>query len=89
MAKTRNCGSRKATLAIAYKLLRNAQRNSRQMMRFKLLELVANNVEFKDGEQVSEGDRLTGRTQVLIIAQYALTSITVASHNIKRNFRRL
>ncbi|WP_440998061.1 IS256 family transposase [Arhodomonas sp. SL1] len=53
-AKTRNCGSRETTLAMAYQLLRSAQRNWRRLMGFKLLELVVNNVEFKDGEQLSE-----------------------------------
>ena len=39
---------------MAYQLLRSAQQSWRRLMGFKLLKLVVNNVEFKDGEQVGE-----------------------------------
>jgi len=53
-AKTRNCGSRETTLAMAYQLLRSARRGWRRITGFQLLKLVVNNVEFRDGEQVGE-----------------------------------
>ena len=50
--RTCNCGSRDTTLAMVYKLLESAQKNSKKIKGFNLLTLVVNNVEFKDGEQV-------------------------------------
>ena len=52
--KTRSCGSRDTTLAMVYKLLQSAQKRWKRLKGFKLLELVINNVEFKDGEQVTD-----------------------------------
>ncbi len=52
--RTRNCGSRDTTLAMVYKLLESAQKNWKRIKGFKLLTLVVNNVEFKDGEQVTD-----------------------------------
>ncbi len=52
--RTRNCGSRDTTLAMVYKLLESAQRNWKRIKRFNLLTLVVNNVEFKDGGQVTD-----------------------------------
>ena len=52
--RTRNCGSRDTTLAMVYKLLESAQRNWKRIKGFNLLTLVVNNVEFKDGEQVTD-----------------------------------
>lgn len=52
--KTRNCGSRETTLAMVYKLLHGAQKKWRKIKGFKLLTLVVNNVQFKDGELVKE-----------------------------------
>jgi putative transposase len=39
---------------MAYKLLESEQKNWKRIKGFKLLTLVANNVEFKDGEQVTD-----------------------------------
>ena len=56
--RTRNCGSRDTTLAMVFKLLESAQKNWKRIKGFNLLTLVVNNVEFKDGEQVtSQSDR--------------------------------
>lgn len=52
--KSRNCGSRETTLTMVYKLLETAQKNWRKIKGFKLLTLVINNVQFKDGEVVKE-----------------------------------
>ncbi|MCK5895094.1 MAG: IS256 family transposase, partial [Endozoicomonadaceae bacterium] len=56
--RTRNCGSRSTTLAMVFKLLESAQKNWKRIKGFTLLALVVNNVECKDGEQVtSQSDR--------------------------------
>ncbi len=52
--KSRNCGSRETTLTMVYKLMETAQKNWRKIKGFKLLTLVVNNVQFKDGVQVKE-----------------------------------
>ena len=52
--RTRNCGSREPTLAMVYKLLETAQKRWKRIKGFNLLALVVNNVEFKDGEQVTD-----------------------------------
>ena len=52
--KSRNCGSRESTLAMVFKLMEAAQKNWRKIKGFKLLKLVVNNVQFKDGEMVVE-----------------------------------
>ena len=52
--KTRNCGSRDTTLAMVYKLMQSAEKRWRKISGFSLLTLVVNNVEFKDGIQISE-----------------------------------
>ena len=52
--RARNCGSRETTLAMVYKLLETAQKRWKRIRGFNLLTLVVNNVQFKDGEQVTE-----------------------------------
>ena len=52
--RTRNCGSRDTTLAMVYKLLESAQKNWKRIKGFKLLTLVVNNIQFQDGEQVTD-----------------------------------
>ena len=52
--RTRNCGSRDTTLAMVYKLLESAQKRWKRIKGFNLLTLVVNNIEFKDGEQVTD-----------------------------------
>ena len=52
--KTRNCGSRDTTLAMVYKLMQSAEKRWRKISGFNLLTLIVNNVEFKNGVQVSE-----------------------------------
>jgi transposase-like protein len=49
--RTRNCGSRSTTLAMVYRLLLSAQRRWKRIKGFRLLQLVVDNVEFKDGKQ--------------------------------------
>lgn len=52
--KARNCGSRDTTLAMVYKLMESAQKRWKKIKGFSLLTLVVNNIEFKDGVQVTE-----------------------------------
>jgi putative transposase len=52
--KSRNCGSRDTTLAMAFKLMESAQKRWKKLRGFNLLTLVVNNVKFKDGVQVAE-----------------------------------
>ena len=55
--KTKNCGSRKTTLAMTYKLIETAQSTWRRLRGYKLLADVVQGVKFKDGERV-EADQL-------------------------------
>ena len=50
--KTKNCGSRQTTLAMAFKLLITAQKKWRRLRGYKLLADVVKGVKFKDGEPV-------------------------------------
>ncbi len=52
--KTRNCGSRDTTLAMVFKLLQTAQKRWKRIKGFSMLELVINNVEFRNGEEVKD-----------------------------------
>ena len=52
--RARNCGSRETTLTMVYKLMECAQKKWRKIRGFNLLNLVVNNVQFKDGEMVKE-----------------------------------
>jgi putative transposase len=57
--RSRNCGSRNTTLAMVFKLLQSAQKRWKRIKGFRKLELVVNNVQFRDGEQVvGQSDRL-------------------------------
>ena len=57
--RTKNCGSRKTTLAMAWKLMTTAQSKWRRLRGYRLLADVIRGVEFKDGERV-ELDQLQG-----------------------------
>jgi transposase-like protein len=50
--RSRNCGSRDTTLAMVFKLLQSAQKRWKRIKGFRKLELVVNNVQFRNGEQV-------------------------------------
>lgn len=52
--RSRNCGSRETTLAMVFKLLQSAQKRWKRIKGFRKLELVVNNVQFRNGEQVVE-----------------------------------
>lgn len=52
--KSKNCGSRNTTLAMVFKLMQSAEKKWRKLKGFNLLQLVVNNVKFKDGVQVTE-----------------------------------
>ena len=52
--RSRNCGSRETTLAMVFKLLQSAQKRWKRIKGFKKLELVVNNVQFRNGEQVND-----------------------------------
>ncbi|WP_150140335.1 hypothetical protein [Candidatus Enterovibrio escicola] len=47
--KTKNCGSQKTTLAIACKLMRTTEVNSRRLRGFKLLSDIIKGVKFREG----------------------------------------
>ena len=52
--KTKNCGSRKTTLTMAWKLMDMAQKNWRRLRGYKLLADVVRGVRFKDGERIDD-----------------------------------
>lgn len=52
--KSRGCGSRDTTLAMVFKLLQTAQKRWKRIKGFKLLELVVNNIQFRNGERVDD-----------------------------------
>ena len=52
--RSRNCGSRATTLAMVFKLLQSAQKRWRRIKHFQKLRLVASNVRFQDGEEVTD-----------------------------------
>lgn len=52
--RSRNCGSRATTLAMVFKLLQSAQKRWKRIKGFNKLELVVNNVQFKDGEPLAD-----------------------------------
>lgn len=54
--RSRNCGSRETTLTMVFKLLECAQKRWRKFKGFGKLELVINNVQFKDGVMVNSQD---------------------------------
>ena len=57
--RMRNCGSRETTLTMVFKLLQSAQKGWKRIKGFRKLELVVNNVHFRNGEQViDQPDRL-------------------------------
>jgi len=60
--KTKNCGSRKTTLAMAYKLIVTAQKKWRRLRGYRLLADVIQGVKFKDGERV-EPDQQQGHAE--------------------------
>ncbi len=53
--QTKGCGSRVATLAMGFKLAREAEKRWRRINGYKLIEKVISGVKFKDGvEQLEE-----------------------------------
>ena len=52
--RSRNCGSRATTLAMVFKLLQSAEKRWKRIKGFSKLELVVNNVQFKDGEPLTD-----------------------------------
>ena len=56
-AKVKNCGNRKTTLSMAYKLMITAQRKWQRLRGYKLLADVVEGVEFRNGVRV-ENDQL-------------------------------
>jgi transposase-like protein len=52
--KTKNCGSRKTTLSMAFKLMKTAEDNWRKLRGFRLLADVVQGIQFKDGERVEQ-----------------------------------
>ena len=50
--RMRNRGSRETTLTMVFKLLQSAQTGWKRIKGFRKLELVVNNVQFRNGEQV-------------------------------------
>ena len=57
--RSKNCGSRETTLTMVFKLMECAEKRWRKFKGFGKLELVINNVKFKDGEMLkTEDDRV-------------------------------
>lgn len=54
--RAKNCGSRDTTLSMVFKLLQTAQKKWIKLRGFRLLSLVADDVKFKDGEQIIESN---------------------------------
>lgn len=52
--KTKGCGTRKATLAMVYKLCREAEKGWRKLTGFALIHLVEVGIKFVNGEQVKD-----------------------------------
>jgi transposase-like protein len=52
--RSRNCAARDTTLAMVFKLLQSAQKRWKRIKGFRKLELVVNNVQFRDGVQVND-----------------------------------
>lgn len=52
--KSRGCGSSKTTRTMVFKLMQSAQKRWKRIKGFQQLELVINNVEFRDGEPVND-----------------------------------
>lgn len=52
--KSRGCGSRDTTLAMVFKLLQSAEKRWKKIKGFKQLGLVVNNVQFRNGEAVTD-----------------------------------
>jgi transposase-like protein len=61
--KTKNCGSRKTTLSMAWKLMTTAQNKWQRLRGYNLLADVVEGVKFKDGERV-ETDQIQGAPDV-------------------------
>ncbi len=72
--RTKNCGSRKTTLAMAWKLMTTAQKNWRRLRGYRLLVDIIRGVKFKDGERVEldsiAGCGLNGHTPHLQITHF-------------------
>ena len=64
-AKTKNCGNRKTTLTMAWKLMATAQKKWRRLRGYALLADVIEGVRFKDGERV-ESDQSLGTTETAV-----------------------
>ena len=62
--KTKNCGNRMTTLAMAWKLMETAQNKWRRLWGYKLLADVVEGVKFKDGERVEDHSQGTAETAV-------------------------
>ena len=63
--QTKNCGNRKTTLAMAWKLMTTAQKKWRRLRGYKLLADVIEGVKFKDGEKV-EADQFQDTADLAI-----------------------
>lgn len=63
--KTKNCGSRKTTLAMAYKLMTTAERKWRRLRGYRLLADVIQGIKFKDGERVKP-DHQQDKTELAV-----------------------
>lgn len=57
--RSRNWGSRETTLAMVFKPLQNAQKRCKRIKGFRRLEVLVNNVHFRNGAQViNQSDRV-------------------------------
>lgn len=56
--QTKGCGSRKATLAMVYKLASSAENHWRKLRGHELISKVINGTKFKDGEEVKDQEQV-------------------------------
>ena len=52
--QTKGCGSRKATLAMVYKLAKEAEKQWRKLRGYELISKLISGIKFKDGEEILE-----------------------------------
>lgn len=62
--RTKSCGSRKTTLAMAFKLMMTAQKRWRRLRGYKLLADVIEGVKFKDGERIERDQQQAAESAI-------------------------
>ena len=85
--KTKNCGNRMTTLAMAWKLMETAQNKWRRLRGYKLLAEMLEGVKFKDGERVEDHSQGTAETVVRpLIARFVVAAISASRGAVRIPF---